>query len=187
MAGKRSKVFDVIPQNAVGAEIGVFRGNFSNQLLKLTNPQKLYLIDPWVNSDDPGLSKSWYGKGRHDMGEIYKAVIERFAPQTASAQVEILRHKAADAAAIIPDSSLDFIYIDGDHRYQSVAVDLEIAYRKTKPDALIILDDYGLEGWWGDGVVRASSEFLGQNSTMIHIQELVGGQLILKRHEEVFV
>jgi hypothetical protein len=142
-------------------------------------------FDPWVNFDDPGLDKSWYGKnGKNDMEAMYQMVLGRFADEIESGQVEVLRDKAVDAADAIPVGSLDFIYIDGDHRYEGVTVDLEIAYNKTRAGAVIVLDDHHLGGWWGDGVVRATSEFLGRHATEFYVYECGKGQMIIKRYEQ---
>lgn len=183
MARSRGGVLRAIPSNAVGAEIGVFRGRFSKLLLRKTTPKKLYLIDPWGNQDDPGLDKSWYGKNdKNDMEAMYHMVLERFSEEAKTGQVEIIRSRSIDAASAIPDGSLDFVYIDGDHRYEGVSVDLEISYGKTKPGSLIVLDDHHLGGWWGNGVVRAASEFLGKHANEVYVYECGNGQLLLKRY-----
>ena len=36
-----------IPKGGIGVELGVFKGRFSEVLLKNTKPKLLYLIDPW--------------------------------------------------------------------------------------------------------------------------------------------
>ena len=40
----------LLPKNGVGAELGVFKGQFSPYLFKNTNAFKLHLIDPWFFS-----------------------------------------------------------------------------------------------------------------------------------------
>ena len=41
----REELLNTIPKNTIGAEIGVFEGNFSIQIQDIINPQKLYLVD----------------------------------------------------------------------------------------------------------------------------------------------
>jgi hypothetical protein len=36
-----------VPKGLVGAEIGVFKGQFTPTILNVTEPAKLHLIDPW--------------------------------------------------------------------------------------------------------------------------------------------
>lgn len=178
----RKGVLDSIPLNGHGAEIGVFRGRFSSSILKERDPQKLYLIDPWLNFEDPSYKEAWYSSDSgNDMDQMYEHICKKFAHRIASGQVEVLRGKSSDVSDQIPDSSLDFVYIDGDHSYEGVKTDLEIAFRKTKETAIIALDDYNLGGWWKDGVVRAASEFIGAHADCLMILECIEKQLVLQR------
>lgn len=42
----RRWILHMVPKGGVGAEIGVFRGHFSDQICRIVQPSKLYLIDP---------------------------------------------------------------------------------------------------------------------------------------------
>ena len=44
---KRSDFLSRLPKDAVCAEIGVFRGEFSRQILEIKAPRELHLIDGW--------------------------------------------------------------------------------------------------------------------------------------------
>jgi hypothetical protein len=37
-----------MPKQSVCAEIGVWKGDFSERIIRVVNPRKLYLIDPWI-------------------------------------------------------------------------------------------------------------------------------------------
>lgn len=138
MARDSHSVFETLPMGAVGAEIGVFKAGFSRAILKRAKPSKLYLIDPWQNFDDPGLEGSLYHThSNNDMDQVYEDVKKRLAKPVAKGQVEILRGKTEEVADQIPDSSLDFVYIDGDHRYDAVKTDLAISWKKVAPGGLI--------------------------------------------------
>jgi hypothetical protein len=178
----RKGVLRSLPFKGRGAEIGVFRGRFSTDILQERRPEKLYLIDPWENVDDPLYENTWYHKdGKNDMEDIYNRVCHRFKGRIERGQVEVLRGKSIDVAETIPDGSLDFVYIDGDHSYEGVKTDLEIAFAKTKETAIIAIDDYFIGGWWKDGVIRATSEFLGQHATTMTILECLEKQMIIQR------
>jgi len=43
----RRWILDYVPEGTIGAEVGVFRGHFSELILRRQKPKKLYLIDPW--------------------------------------------------------------------------------------------------------------------------------------------
>ena len=77
----RLQLLKNMPVNAICAEIGVWKGDFSEDVLRTTQPEKLYLIDPWMFQ--PDFADRWYGgalaKSQMDMDDIFSEVKERFA------------------------------------------------------------------------------------------------------------
>jgi hypothetical protein len=157
----RYRVISQLPKRAVGAEVGTWKGDFSALLLKLNRPKTLYLIDPWAYREDPGYERAMYGgriEGQAGMDAIYQSVCERFQPQ--EGRVVVLRKSSTDAAKHLAPSTLDWVYIDGDHTYEAVRADLEAFRRVVRPGGLIAGDDYGMKGgWWAGGVAKAVDEF----------------------------
>jgi len=49
----------------------------------------------------------------------------------------------------------------------------------VRPGGLIAGDDYRLDGWWQDGVVRAVNEFVGRHELII--DGVFGSQFILRK------
>ena len=45
---QRIALLHQMPRRASCAEIGVWKGEFSDQILSVTDPLKLHLVDPWV-------------------------------------------------------------------------------------------------------------------------------------------
>lgn len=43
----RRKILKFLPKKGRGAEIGVWEGRFSEDILEITDPETLFLIDPW--------------------------------------------------------------------------------------------------------------------------------------------
>jgi predicted O-methyltransferase YrrM len=97
------------------------------------------------------------------MEAIYQTVKKNFVEEIESGSVDILRGKFQDVMHDIESKSLDFAYIDGDHRFEGVLQDLEMCADKVKVRGLVVLDDHQLGGWWGEGVVRALNTFLGNH------------------------
>lgn len=178
----RRKVLESLPRNGVGAEIGVWQGDFSEGICDIAEPTKLYLIDAWKSFDDPERMHALYhGVGDRKMDETYQGVADRFKDRIASGQVDLIRGMSADAIPPIPDQSLDFAYIDADHSYEGVSLDLSLIWPKIKFGGQIVLDDYRLGKWWKDGVIRAVNEFLGQHPSEIRILYIRRTQICLKR------
>ena len=44
---KREHLLEVLPKHGIIAELGVDNGYFTEQIIKICNPKKIYLIDTW--------------------------------------------------------------------------------------------------------------------------------------------
>lgn len=178
----RASVIDCFPKRATGVEIGVFQGDFSAQILAIAEPKKLILLDPWLNRADPGLAGSKYASGSfYDMGAIYAAVQARFADEISTGRVELLRAEAAALDRHVADATLDFVYIDGDHRYEAVRHDIDLAIRKLRSGGILALDDYHERGWWGDDVVAAIHDAIGRHGAGLRVIHAAGDNIALRK------
>ena len=178
---KRAAI-DMVAENGVGAEIGVHLGEFSSVILSLAKPRKLHLIDPWQHVADPTYKWALYGGEnvtQADMDARYQLVLNRFAGEIAAGAVEVHRQRSVDAAPLINDGELDFIYLDGDHTYEAVSQDLKAFFPKIRTGGLIIGDDYHLRGWWKDDVVRAFNEFIAQSRSLVEFK--LAGQIVVRK------
>ena len=162
-SGRRSGLLDLLPKGSIGCEIGVWKGDFSLQILETVEPRELHLVDPWRFADEAGYDRAWYG-GAHahsqdDMNQIYEGVKKRLRVPIEQGVVVIHRSESATAAPTFPDGYFDWIYIDGNHLYEYVIADLVGFTPKVKHGGLLTGDDYATRGWWDDGVRRAVDEF----------------------------
>lgn len=141
------------------AEVGVFLGQFA-QMLLTTLPDELVLIDPWdgecISGDQDGLNVV-----KADLNAVYPKIVEHFRKWP---QVKVERGLSGNVLQKFPDNHFDLIYIDGNHSYEGVVVDLELAYKKVKPGGWICFHDYGLnmnkcKTAYAFGVVRGVDEF----------------------------
>lgn len=151
----RIRVLNHMPKNSVGAEIGVHIGNYADKILNIVKPLHLYLIDPWMIVNGEGYDNSLYGKNftsQQELDNRYQLVYEKFRENK---NVEIIKEFSKNAAKQIPDESLDFIYVDGDHTYEGVCLDFDLFYSKIKPFGFIYGDDYTDRHWFGTGVIDA--------------------------------
>ena len=172
----RSRLLRRMPSHAVCAEIGVWKGDFSQQILDQTQPKELHLIDPW--SFRPAFPKRWYGgvaaTDQADMDRIYGGVVERFSNHP---EVRIHRAPSSDLPEILGSRKLDWIYIDGDHSEAAVAADLEICHHFVRSGGWIVGDDYFWLDERGNQSVRTAVEaFAGARSLQLR---LIGGQFII--------
>ncbi len=138
----REELLKTLPKNSICAEIGIFEGYFSEEILKCVQPKKLHLIEihePFMNE-----------------------VMERLEPLAQPGQITPHIGNSYDLLEEFEDNYFDWIYIDGNHSYEYVKKELLVAKRKVKTDGLILLNDYLLYDHinkYRMGVVDATNEF----------------------------
>jgi len=173
----------MLPRASVGAEIGVWRGDFSARILRTVRPAKLHLIDPWAFQGGEPYREAWYGgklaADQNAMDRLHAGVVGRFAREIAAEVVEVHRCASTEAAGRFPVGYFDWVYVDGNHLYEVVRADLELYDPKLKAGGLLAGDDYGLPGWWQDGVTRAVDEFVP--GAGYEVVTLAANQFVLRK------
>jgi len=147
-----------LPFNSVCAELGVFKGHFSAEILKRLNPKRLYLIDPyWKKYGDI----FWNGKGTMD---CWKCAVKRVRQNDINKVASMVVDNDIDFLKDLPDGFFDWLYIDSTHEYEDTLKELEIVSEKVKDTGLIAGHD------WYDrpthkhyGVHKAIEEWLLSN------------------------
>jgi len=113
----------------VGVEVGVYKAEFTEYFCR--EGLKIYGVDPW--SDYP-LEKR---QERQDfLYEHAKRVVKDYPNCT------FIRKTSIEAAKDFEDESLDFVYIDGNHCFMSIAEDLYTWTPKIKKGGIISGHDY---------------------------------------------
>lgn len=98
------------------------------------------------------------------MDERYQRVLDRFSSSICDGRVEVRRDLSAIAADGFDDEQLDWVYIDGNHLYEFVMEDLVKYDSKVKPGGIIAGDDFGVMGWWDNGVEKAVRKFVEERA-----------------------
>jgi hypothetical protein len=156
-----------IPPNSTCAELGVHRGDFTGLIISTLNPGKLFLIDPWEIGDDANAGGQTYDavlgfmKTAYSTSDDYSAVSSLFKSHIESGRVSLIRDYSYNAAGLFSDSSLDLVYIDASHIYESVKADLNDYLPKLKSTGLMCGHDYFT--YSNFGVMQAVDEFLEEN------------------------
>ena len=75
-------------------------------------------------------------------------------------------------APLLPDESLDLVFIDGDHTYEGCKADISNYYAKVKPGGFIAGHDYENDEFkFGQMVKRAVDEFVESNGLVLDLGE----------------
>lgn len=107
----RLHLLDRMPKCARVAELGVAFGDFSREILQRTEPRRLFLIDSWASER--------YQAGLQD-------IRERFAEEIESGRVIVKRALSADALREFAPGTLDWVYIDTNHTYETTLEELAL-------------------------------------------------------------
>ena len=120
------------------AEIGVWEGEFAEQILKnCPNVEKYYLVDPWRHLGD------WnkpLNLNNERMELAFQTTMKRV--DFAKDRVAVLRGTTLEISDQIEDGELDLVYIDGDHTAKGIVIDLIRLHPKVADDGVIGGDDY---------------------------------------------
>lgn len=156
----RNQLLTRMPENAVCAEIGVDKGEFSKEIIFITKPTKLHLVDAWGDSNR-----------YHDGLKV--TVAEKFKSEIQKEQVEMNIGFSTIVLNNFPDNYFDWVYLDTAHTYEITSEELSILEKKMKLNGIIAGHDFTICNWLGNfryGVIEAVHEFcIKQNWKLIYL------------------
>ncbi len=133
--------------NIIFVEIGSYAGESTEIFVKSNKITLLYAIDPWIDNYDPKLNL------KTSMVDVKKIFDEKMKSYS---KVKVLKMTSVEAAKHFSDNSVDVVYIDGDHKYESVKKAIQTWLPKIKNGGLITGHDIT-----SDNVRKAIDELLG--------------------------
>jgi SAM-dependent methyltransferase len=122
----REELYERLPRGGVGAELGVAAGDNARSILARAQPRILHLMDIW----------------RDERAEDYRGVQREFGEYISEGRVVL--HQGDDLLSLmdLPDSYLDWVYLDTSHQYDHTQKELELLARKLKPTGILCGHDY---------------------------------------------
>ncbi len=136
---RRKMLDEVMPKGARCAEIGVWQGDFSAEILNITKPRELVLIDPW---DLLAVKTEEHTHAQHADALKMRAKYDQIMGTIGRLPNCIVRKGfSAQVLETYPDGYFDWVYIDGNHTYEFVLEDIMVAARKVRSGGLIAGDD----------------------------------------------
>ena len=149
---------DIVSKSKDGAhfvEIGCWLGKSSAimcvEIINSKKNIKFDCIDIW----DVGI---WLDKTAEGMSsdDLYNKFMKNMEPVKDT--FTVIREDSTKAADLYADNSLDFVFLDADHSYESVKRDITAWLPKVKSGGILAGDDYHSDF---PGVVAAVNETLG--------------------------
>ena len=127
-------------------EVGVWKGEYAEKLLEQCQLiREYYMVDPWATLSD------WnkpFNVEPKQFDEVYNEALRR--TEFAASRRVVLRGRTKEVIAQVPDNSLDFAYIDGDHTLRGITIDLIKLLPKIKDGGFIGGDDFTNTPWQHD-------------------------------------
>lgn len=125
------------------AEVGVWKGDFAQTALQeIGQIEKYVLVDPWRNLPD------WnkpFNKSDDEFEDVRKEALSRV--EDFKDKVVEIRATTKEAKVQIGDSSLDLVYIDGDHTLRGITIDLISLLPKVRRGGFLCGDDFSKTIW----------------------------------------
>ena len=117
----------------VGAEIGVYKGEFTKKFCEAG--LKIFAIDPWMGFQGQGRTQ----QVQYTQDAYYEQAKKVLIPFE---NCSIIRKTSMDAVEDFKDGSLDFVYIDGDHNFRHAAEDIYEWAKKVRIGGIVSGHDY---------------------------------------------
>lgn len=140
-----------------GVELGVFRGETFKFLL--TNCRRLRLsgVDLFSTEYYAGTREGRPPK-KFDLEAEFQA-LSAWVKRNAPGRGALVRETTQDAARRFDVGTLDFVFVDADHRYEAVSADIDTWMPKIRPGGMMLGHDYNEPEF--PGVVQAVRERFG--------------------------
>jgi len=159
----RIDFLNFLPTNTIGAEIGVFKGEFSKELISMIKPREIHFIDLWWSEygeyfpdwgayTDHGKLKT---RDAYSMTETHIQYAD-YKPE----EVKIHVGDDLDILQSFADNTFDWVYLDSSHEYHHTKKELAILENKVKNSGFICGHDWHPKaGQPHHGVYLAINEF----------------------------
>lgn len=138
----------------IAVEVGVASGLFSRELLD-KGVEKLFSADNWQHipniRGDGNYEQDWHD---YNYGKA-KELLTPFGEKSI-----MLKGLSHDMAKYVPDNSCGLIYLDGDHSYNGVMIDLHSWFPKLVSAGIMATHDYLSPAY---GTKQAFEEFTKAN------------------------
>lgn len=140
------------------AEVGVERGMNAADMVQFMDIKKLFLIDDYLPYTD-------YLGGfcpPEIQAQVYSWMFKNIFPYLD--KIVLITRSSVFASTLFPDGYFDFVYIDGNHNYESVKEDMHAWFPKVKKGGLMGGHDFDGRNVTRQDVAEAVKDFAKENN-----------------------
>jgi len=140
------------------AEVGVEKGLNAAEMVQKMNIDKLYVIDDYLPYSDylGGLCPQYI------QDEVYQIMFTNLRSHLD--KIVFITKSSLLAATLFCDEFFDFVYIDGNHNYESVKQDMTVWFPKVKKGGILGGHDFDTRNITRQDVAEAVKDFSRENS-----------------------
>ena len=138
-----------VPSDGTFVELGAWLGKSSSYLCDKATDQQIIIIDSFKGTAE--YIDSYYNLAK--TADIYELFIDNMGER----KYKAIKATSKAASRKFKDESLDVVFIDLNHSYESVKQDIALWLPKVKKGGYLAGDDYH-ENW--PGVIQAVNEML---------------------------
>ncbi|MES0826341.1 class I SAM-dependent methyltransferase [Ruegeria sp. SCP11] len=123
----REMLLNMMPKDAVVAEVGSAFGDFSNEILQRCAPKQLHLVDSWASE-------------RYQIG--LKTIKKNLADEISADRLHIHQGLSTEVLPTFEGGFFDWVYIDTNHSYETTLEELLICDSKVSETGRIAGHDF---------------------------------------------
>jgi len=132
-------------------EVGTYEGYNAKSILKELNIGRFYVIDPYENYSDYASSEPETVMKLVKAQKMAKRKLKKYLKK-----IVWIKKRSEDAIKDLPE--VDFIYIDGNHKYEYVKKDMENCFKKLKKGGILAGHDIASFHGVGEALIEFCSE-----------------------------
>ena len=167
--------------NPIVCEIGSWKGKSSYVFASAIKEKNgiLYSIDPFNGEGDETSNDTYHKEIKKTEGSLFENFERTMTKYGLRQYIKILPFLSEDARLKFFEPKINFLFIDGNHKYESVKKDYELWSGLIPSGGTIILHD--VKAKHVDGPKRVMEEYLLNNSSCWKNVRIVGEMAIATR------
>ena len=126
----------ILGNSLVVVEVGCYLGESTERFLFRPEIRMLFCVDFW-NDDFYNSQYGLYNGDEKNIETLFDKTIEPYTDRATK-----IKNTSVNASKTFDDYSLDMVYIDADHKYESVTEDIACWLPKIKQNGIICGHDY---------------------------------------------
>ena len=122
----RTDLLRLLPKGLRIAELGVFKGDFSKDILSICEPERLYLVDLFEGEVSCGDKDGENIESVPDLNYHYQLLKEKYK----GTNVDVIKCNTLDFLLSSPE--IDAVYIDSSHTFEQVYNEMHLSNKICK-------------------------------------------------------